>query len=160
MSRRAAAPAIKRPNPHGNFPMQAIQDYFLKDRFAARNEIRLIEAGGGRARARMVVQPWHCNALGTVQGGALFTLADFCFAAACNSHGTVAVAIEATITFMKAVSTGTLYAEAREIAKNFKLGSYAVEVRDEAGDLVAQFHGLAYRKKDPLPFHPPRLPTG
>jgi len=136
--------------------MTTIHDYFKQDQFAAHNNIELLEAGDGRAKARMTLRPHHCNALGTVQGGAMFTLADFCFAAACNSHGTVAVAIDANITFMKSVSTGTLYAEAREIAKNFKLGSYAVEVRNEQGDLIAQFQGLAYRKKEPLPFAPPK----
>jgi acyl-CoA thioesterase len=92
----------------------------------------------------------HLNALKTVQGGAIFTLADFTFAAAANSHGTVAVAINANMTFMKAASTGTLWAEAREISKNFKIGTYTVEVKDDQGDLVAQFQGLAYRKKDKL----------
>jgi len=91
------------------------------------------------------------NGYGTVQGGAIFTLADFAFAAASNSHGTVAVAINVNITFMKAVVTGTLWADAREVSKNFKLGSYTVEVKDAEGDLVALFQGLAYRKKDPLP---------
>jgi acyl-CoA thioesterase len=132
--------------------MKHLKDYFKKDQFAAHNNIELLEAADGHAKARMTLHPYHLNALGTVQGGALFTLADFCFAAACNSHGTVAVAIDANITFMKAISTGMLHAEAREIAKNFKLGSYVVEVRSDAGDLIAQFQGLAYRKKDPLPF--------
>ena len=135
--------------------MPTIHDYFKTDQFAARNNIELLEAAKGHAKAKMTLHPHHWNGIGTVHGGALFTLADFCFAAACNSHGTVAVAIDANITFMKASSTGTLYAEAREIAKNFKLGSYAVEVRNEAGDLIAQFQGLAYRKKDSLPFTAP-----
>jgi acyl-CoA thioesterase len=52
---------------------------------------------------------------------------------------------------MKAATTGTLWAEARELSKNFKVGSYTVEVKDDAGDLVALFQGLAYRKKDKLP---------
>lgn len=132
--------------------MSTINDYFKTDRFAAHNNIELIEAAGGHAKAKMTLHPHHWNGIGTVHGGALFTLADFCFAAACNSHGTVAVAIDANITFMKAISSGTLHAEAREVAKNFKLGSYAVEVRSEQGDLIAQFQGLAYRKKDSLPF--------
>ena len=132
--------------------MSTIHDYFKTDQFAAHNNIELLEAGAGHAKARMILRPHHWNGIGTVHGGALFTLADFCFAAACNSHGTVAVAIDANITFMKAISTGTLYAEAREIAKNFKLGSYVVEVRSDQGDLIAQFQGLAYRKKDSLPF--------
>jgi acyl-CoA thioesterase len=62
----------------------------------------------------------------------------------------VAVAINANMTFMKAAATGTLWAEARELSKNFKIGTYAVEVKDDQGDLVAQFQGLAYRKKDRL----------
>lgn len=136
--------------------MKDIKDYFKKDQFAAHNHIELVQAADGHAKARMTLHPYHLNALGTVQGGALFTLADFCFAAACNSHGTVAVAIDANITFMKGIATGTLHAEAREIAKNFKLGSYVVEVRSDAGDLIAQFQGLAYRKKDALPFATPK----
>jgi len=61
------------------------------------------------------------------------------------------VALNVSITFMKAATTGTLWAEAREISKNFKVGTYVVEVKDDAGDLVAMFQGLAYRKKDKLP---------
>ena len=78
-------------------------------------------------------------------------MADFAFAAASNSHGTVAVAVNVSITFMKAGHTGTLWAEAREVSKNFKLGSYTVEVKDDAGDLVALFQGLAYRKSEKIP---------
>ena len=52
---------------------------------------------------------------------------------------------------LETVGSLLLHAEAREIAKNFKLGSYAVEVRDDQDELVAQFQGVAYRKKDPLP---------
>jgi len=135
--------------------MPTIHDYFKTDQFAARNNIELLEAAEGCAKAKMTLYPHHWNGIGTVHGGALFTLADFCFAAACNSHGRLAVAIEANITFMKPASTGALYAEAREIAKNFKLGSYVVEVRSDQGELIAQFQGLAYRKKDVLPFATP-----
>jgi acyl-CoA thioesterase len=130
--------------------MPDIKAYFKNDRFAAHNGIELLEAADGHSKAKMLIQPQHWNALGTVHGGALFTLADFAFAAACNSHGTVTVAIDANITFMKAISGGVLYATAREISKNFKLGSYTVEVRNEHDELIAQFQGLAYRKKDQI----------
>jgi acyl-CoA thioesterase len=121
------------------------------DRFAAHSGIELLTVSPGNATAKMVLQPHHLNAVKTVQGGAIFTLADFTFAAASNSHGTVAVAINASITFIKAAVTGTLWAEARELSKNFKIGSYIVEVKDDHGELVATFQGLAYRKKDKLP---------
>jgi len=131
--------------------MEAIKQYFKNDQFAKRSDIELLSVSPGRATARMALHPHHLNALNTVQGGAIFTLADFTFAAAANSHGTVAVAINVNITFMKAASTGTLWAEAKEISKNFKIGTYAVEVKDDQGELIAQFQGLAYRKKDKLP---------
>jgi len=131
--------------------IENIQRCLKNDRFAERTNIELLTVTPGRATAKMVLHPYHQNGLGTVQGGAIFTLADFCFAAACNSYGTVAVALNVSITFMKAATTGTLWAEAREVSKNFKVGAYAVEVKDDQGDLVAQFQGLAYRKKDKLP---------
>jgi acyl-CoA thioesterase len=43
-----------------------------------------------------------------------------------------------------------LTAEAREAAKNPRLGSYTIEGRDEQGELVALFQGLAYRKSEKL----------
>ena len=135
--------------------MAGLQRFFKNDQFAERSNIELLSVSPGRARAKMTLHAHHLNGYETVQGGAIFTLADFAFAAASNSHGSVAVAINVSITFMKAAKTGTLWAEAREISRNFKLGSYTVEVKDDQGELVAQFQGLAYRKKDRLPFAPP-----
>jgi acyl-CoA thioesterase len=131
--------------------MAGLQRFFKNDQFAERANIELLSLSPGQARAKMTLHPHHLNGYGTVQGGAIFTLADFAFAAASNSHGTVAVAINVSITFMKAGTTGTLWAEAREISRNFKLGSYTVEVKDDQGELVALFQGLAYRKSEKIP---------
>ena len=131
--------------------MEEIKRCLKNDRFAERTNVELLTVSPGQATAKMVLQPHHLNGLGSAQGGAIFTLADYAFAAAANSHGTVAVAINVSITFMKAVATGTRWAEAREVSKNFKIGSYIVEVKDDQGELVATFQGLAYRKKDKLP---------
>ncbi len=124
------------------------------DRFAAHCGIELVGVEPGRARARMKVEPVHWNGVGTTQGGAIFTLADFAFAAASNSHGTVAVAINVNISFLKAVKAGTLWAEAREVSRGHKLGNYTIEIKDDAGELVALFQGMVYRKQDPLPVQP------
>jgi acyl-CoA thioesterase len=137
-----------------NLSEDELKQIFQHDQYAAHSNIELLTAGPGHATAKMVLQPHHLNALKTVHGGAIFTLADFTFAVACNSHGTLAVALEASIVFMKAATTGTLWAAAREVSKNFKVGLYVIEIKDDAGDLVAQFQGVAYRKKDKLPAHP------
>ena len=134
-----------------NLNQDELQRIFKNDRYAELSNIELLTAAPGNATAKMTLHPHHLNALKTVQGGAIFTLADFTFAVACNSHGTLAVALNVSITFMKAAAAGTLWAEASEVSKNFKVGSYNVTVKDDAGDLVAQFQGLAYCKKDKLP---------
>jgi acyl-CoA thioesterase len=135
--------------------MEDIKRCLKNDRFAALANVELLTVSPGHATTKMVLHPHHLNGLGSVQGGAIFTLADFAFAAASNSHGTVAVAINVSITFMKAGQTGTLWAEAREVSRNFKLGSYPVEVKDDQGEMVALFQGLAYRKSEKIPVSPP-----
>ena len=129
----------------------SVRDCLAKDQFAAHCGIELLAIEPGRARARMILQPHHLNGLGIVQGGAIFTLADFAFAAASNSHGTVAVAINVTISFLRSLQTGVLIAEASETSKNSKLGTYDVRVTSERGELVATFHGMVYRKTEPTP---------
>jgi acyl-CoA thioesterase len=130
---------------------EEINRCFQNDQFARHANIELLTAGLGHATAKMKLQAHHLNGLGTVHGGAIFTLADFTFAVAGNSYGNMVVALDVSIVFMKAATTGTLWAEAREISKNFKVGLYMVDVKDDHGDLIAQFQGLAYRKKDKLP---------
>ena len=127
-----------------------LRRFFRRDRFAARAGMRLTEVGPGRAVARMRLQPEHLNGVDVVQGGAVFTLADLAFAAACNSHGPVALAIDVSISFLRAVSTGTLTAEAREVSRSSRLSRVEVEVRDRAGELVALFHGTAYVTRETL----------
>ena len=132
--------------------MEALKHFFSeRDQFAKHNGIELISVAPGRAQVKMMLHPHHLNGVDLVHGGAIFTLADFAFAVASNSHGTLAVAINVSISFLKAASTGTLWADAREVSLNPKLGSYTVEVKDDAGQLVAVFQGLAYRKPDKLP---------
>ncbi len=117
------------------------------DRFARFTGVELLEMGDGRAVTRLEIKDHHRNGLGVVQGGALFTLADVAFAAASNSRGQVAVALNVGITFAKAGTNGTLTAEASEESRGPKVGSYRIHVRDESGDLLVTFQGLAYIKR-------------
>ena len=94
--------------------MDDITAFFTNDHFATGCGIELVSAAPGHAIARMQVETRHHNAVGTAQGGAIFTLADFAFAVASNSHGTVALAANVSITYMKAVRAGKLTAEAKK----------------------------------------------
>jgi acyl-CoA thioesterase len=130
--------------------MEAIKAFFKQDKFAAHVGIELLAVSEGCARAALDIKPHHLNAVGIVHGAAIFSLADLVFAMASNSHGTVAVAVNVNISFMKAVSRGRLTAEATEVSRNAKLASYNIRITDEQEQLIALFQGMVYRKKDKI----------
>ncbi|HMK44514.1 MAG TPA: hotdog fold thioesterase, partial [Dissulfurispiraceae bacterium] len=112
--------------------------------------IEVSEVGPGKARASMQIQPFHLNSAGSLHGGAIFALADAAFAVASNSHGTLAVAINVSISYFKALKTGILHATAEEISINPKLATYLISITDADGTAVALFNGTVYRKKERL----------
>ena len=129
---------------------EEIKEFFKGDNLAKYLGIELVDVSRGKAVAKMVIKDEHLNGIGTVHGGAIFTLADFAFAVAANSHGRVTVAINVSISYMKAVSSGNLTAVAREVSLNPKIASYTVNICNEDGELIAIFQGLAYRKRDKI----------
>jgi len=130
--------------------IETIKKFFKGDRLAEYLGIELVEVSMGKAVARMEIREEHLNGIDTVHGGAIFTLADFAFAVAANSHGRVTVAINVSISFMKASTKGTLTAVANEISLNPKIATYTVNICNDDGELIAIFQGLAYRKRDKI----------
>ncbi|HUI45276.1 MAG TPA: PaaI family thioesterase [Nitrospirota bacterium] len=130
--------------------MDTMKKFVEKDHFAKHLGVEMLEYSSGKAKARMTLQQHHLNSAGTVHGGAIFSLADAVFSVASNSHGTLAMAINVSISFFKAVKSGALIAEGREVSFNPKLATYLIEVKDEAGNAVALFQGTVYRKKDAI----------
>ena len=131
--------------------MEAIKKFFKNDRFADHVGIKLLEVSKGRAKAKLEIKDHHLNGINIAHGGAIFSLADLAFAVASNSHRTVAVSINVTISYLKASVAGeTLIAEANEVSLNPKLATYEVHVTDETNDLIAIFLGTVYRKKDKI----------
>jgi len=131
--------------------MEDIKQFFsANDLFAKHNGLELVNVGKGRATVAMKIMPYHFNAAGTVHGGAIFTLADYAFAVASNSHGRIAMGISTSVNFVKAAVKGTLYAEAVENSLNPKLASYTVTVTDDDKCTIAIFQGMVYRKKESI----------
>jgi acyl-CoA thioesterase len=126
--------------------IKKLEQILLNDRFASSNDILLVSIGKGEAVAEMIVAEKHLNGVNIIQGGALFTLADFAFAAASNSHGRIAVAANATISFFKGVSSGKLTARAQEHSSGKTLATYTVDITDEDGNKIALFCGTAFMK--------------
>jgi acyl-CoA thioesterase len=106
--------------------------------------------GLGWARTKLTPGDDSGNIVGTTHGGIVVGLADAAFETACNSYGRQCVAIELSTHFVAASEIGTpLVAEATEVSRSRRLGSYRVEVSDESKHtIVATVLALAYRTDD------------
>ena len=124
-----------------------------RERYAQKLGLRLITLEPGHAVVEMNPRDDTTNIFGMTHGGAIFSLIDEAFQVSCNSHGTVAVALNVTVTYHRAPDVlSTLRAESREIHISRKTGTYEIKVTDEQNRLIATCLALAYRKKDKLPF--------
>ena len=77
---------------------------------------------------------------------AIFSLADYAFAQACNFGENVAVAVQVSINFLKpSVEGDTLTAEANRVSDGKTMGLYHVTVYNQ-NKQIAVFSGLAFKK--------------
>ena len=129
---------------------RAIDEYIQKDPFAAHLGAKIEIVEPGHSRVSLTVTEEMTNFHGTTHGGVIFALSDMAFAAASNSHGLMAVALNVGISFLKASKPGDkLVAEAKEGHVGGRVALYDITVRDEqTGELVAKSQDLAYRKNE------------
>lgn len=132
-----------------NISKEQLLERFQNDRFATEvTGIEIVDIAPGYAKVKLEVQPRLFNAVGIVQGGALFTLADFAFAVASNTQDDeTTVSIESTMSFMKPTTSGTLYAEAKLLSRSRSLQSFEVPITNEKGELVARFYGRGFVRR-------------
>lgn len=124
-----------------------------KEPFARKLGIRLLDFREGYAQVEMKVTEKLTNILGSLHGGAIFSLVDEAFQIGSNSYGTVAVALNMSISYLKSAKMGDLLtAEAREIQSSKRTAHFEISVTDQEGRLIACSHATAYKKNQPLPF--------
>jgi len=132
---------------------QAFFDSVEKEPFARKFGMHLVRIEEGYSEVRMTVTPDMGNMLGVTHGGAVFALMDEAFQTASNSHGTLAMALNMSVTYVASPAQGaTLTAQAREFSRTHRTANYDIKVRDEDGRLMASCQALVYRKGTPLPF--------
>jgi acyl-CoA thioesterase len=90
------------------------------------------------------------NFHGVTHGGIVFGLADIAFAAASNSHGQKALALNVSISFLRATQAGDhLIAEATEVNMGGATALYNITVIEKnSQQLVAQCQAMVYRKRE------------
>lgn len=104
----------------------------------------------GYSRVSLVVTESMLNFHGMTHGGLLFSLGDIAFAAASNSHGQIAVALNVATSFLRATGVGEhLVAEAKEVHLGGATALYdIVIIETNSGQLVAKSQATVYRKRD------------
>ena len=129
--------------------IEEISERFKADKYAVGlTGIEIVEVTEDYVKTKLAVESKHMNALGTMQGGALFTLADFTFAVAINAgQEESSVAIECHISFLKPVTGGVLFAESRLVAKSRSLVAQEITITNEQGNVVATFHGRGFVRR-------------
>jgi acyl-CoA thioesterase len=124
-----------------------LRERIADDPFCEMLGIDLVSLEPGYAETRLTITDDLLNFHGTPHGGVLNSLADAAFAAASNSHGDTAFALETNVSYLAAVESGTtLTATAEETHRTRRTAEYEVVViAEEDEERVATFRGRVYR---------------
>jgi acyl-CoA thioesterase len=132
-------------------PQEILDTLIARDRFSAWLGLQVDEIGEGFCRLHYIVNRDMVNGFERVHGGILFSASDSALAFACNSHGTIAVALDVSITFTRPAFPGEkLTVTAKNINLGKKIGLYEIRTENEQGVLVCLFKGTAYRTSRPV----------
>jgi acyl-CoA thioesterase len=75
------------------------------------------------------------------------------FSSASNSYGTIAVALDININYIRPAVTGDiLRAEAKEVSRGKSTATYNIIVRNASNKIIASSQAIAFLKKEKLPF--------
>ena len=119
--------------------IERARETFGHDRFATEvTGIEIVDVAENYASCELAIDSRHRNAMGAVMGGAIFTLADFCFAVAANAEKLSVVSVSSNIVYLNAVRGERLIAEAHCLKSGRRNCFFRVTVTDELGTLVAE----------------------
>jgi acyl-CoA thioesterase len=129
---------------------QAINDRIQNDKFANSLGAKVEIIKPGHSRVSLIVTDEMTNFHGTTHGGIIFSISDMAFAAACNSHGKIAVALNVSICFLKPSFPGDhLLAEAKEEHNGRWTSLYNIKIYNKkTGNLIAKSQDQAFRKDE------------
>jgi acyl-CoA thioesterase len=139
-------PKFQMLNDQDQLANSVVSHMMSNDFFSQWMAVEVIEIREGYSRIKMAIRKEMVNGFGIVHGGIPFSLADSAFAFACNNRNNLSVALDVTITFMKAVKVGdVLTAEAKEIHNGKSTGVYLILVTNQRNEQVALFKGTCFR---------------
>jgi acyl-CoA thioesterase len=131
----------------------AIFEAVKQEPFCRLMGMELVDLADGRSVVQMEYAPDRMdNIYQRAHGGAVFALMDEAFETASQTDGTIAVALNVNVTYVKSPQPGRLTCEAVRVTRTKKTATYDIKVTDANGDTVALCHGLVYQTGKPIPF--------
>jgi acyl-CoA thioesterase len=126
---------------------QTVVNHMMEnDFFSQWMGVEVLDVKEGYSKIKMTIRKEMVNGFGIVHGGIPFSLADSAFAFACNNRNNLSVALDVTISFMKAVNINdVLTAEAKEIHSGRSTGVYLIDITNQKNEQVALFKGTCFR---------------
>ncbi len=124
---------------------RAFIEYFnTHDQFSIQNGIQLLTLQKGYAEVSMQYKPTYTNFMGTLHGGALFTLADVAAGCAIISHGFLCVTLTSSIHYLQTPSSETITAYAQAIYNSPHIGVSNVQIKDTSKTLLCTCTSTMY----------------
>lgn len=117
------------------------------DAYAELTGLEILRAEPGYAEVRLPVTPEVLNGHGNVHGGALYMLADYAGALASNMLGTPTIAVNGSISYLRAVRSDHVTAKARTVKSGKRINFQVVELLNAEGESVATFQGSSIAVK-------------
>ena len=133
---------------------EAIYRAVKKEPFAQAMNMELVALDLGYSMVEMTYDPATMNNIyDRAHGGAIYALIDEAFETSCQTHGSVAVALNVNVTYVSSPEAGVrLQAEAKEVSLTKKTAGYDIKVKDQNGQVIATCQALAFRTGKPIPF--------
>lgn len=118
--------------------VEAAKAIFGRDRFATTTTgIEILAVNKGYAKCSMNIDERHLNALDSVMGGAIYTLADFVFAIATNFNNVPTVTAVAQISYLSGAKGKTIFGESKLLKDGRRNCFYEILISDELGTQIA-----------------------
>jgi acyl-CoA thioesterase len=138
---------------------KAIFNAVENEPFAQKLGMELVDLDLGYSKVEMTYLPDEMdNIYQRAHGGAIYALIDEAFETSCQTHGTVAVALNVNVSYTASPEPGArLIAEAKEITRSKKIAHYDISVIDDKGNLIASSKTIAYRTGKTIPFYDQNL---
>jgi acyl-CoA thioesterase len=127
---------------------RVVKGMLAKDAFSEWLGIEALEIAPRKSTLRMSVRKEMVNGFGVGHGGIAYSLADSALAFACNTRGSINVAIENSVSYPAPVQVGdVLTAVASLESESNRLSFYRIIVKNQKDVVVAVFRGTTYDTK-------------